>query len=169
MMLFFTVFSCYSYCCLAAIVFTPWVAVPFFASLHHFFLCNFHCCHPFCHSQARQQLSQLFIQGWTFLLLHCRFCSGPVITIHFAAKDSFIVTTGHCLVVFFWLSFISHFSCHCSTNSNWFFPSCILLSSIVLYLCKRCEHAYQSFIAAYGMRNVRRLCGYSALACAVKV
>ena len=41
----------------------------------------FHRCRPFCHCSARQQISQLFIQGWTFLLLGCRFCSGPVVAI----------------------------------------------------------------------------------------
>ena len=51
--IYFAVFSRRGYCRLAAIVFAAWVAVPFFASLRHFYSsrhflpCHFHRCHPF--------------------------------------------------------------------------------------------------------------------------
>ena len=75
-----------------------------------------------------QQLSRLFIQGWTFLLLSCHFCSGPVVAIFILLLKTF-----HCdyrspplyffafflvviLVIIFMPSCCSY--CHCSTSSN---------------------------------------------------
>ena len=95
-----------------------------------------------------QQLSRLFIQGLTFLLLSSRLLWSCRRHIHFAAKDVFVVTTGHCpdffffffaflvvvLIVIFTPSCCSY--CHCSTGSNShtvvLSKPCILLSSIVL-------------------------------------
>ena len=185
---YFAVFSHHGHCRLAAIVFAAWVTVPFFAfpllstifnSIHHFY-CRaiFIAAIPFCRCSARQQLSQLFIQSWILLLLGCRFCSGPVIAIFILLlKDAFFVTTCHRRFFFFfllfWLSFFSSFShrcsyCHCSIDSN---SHTIVLSKPASYSpalfsipVKRREHAYQSFIIAYGTGKVWRLCGYSTLA-----
>ena len=107
-----------------------------------------------------QQLPRLFIQGWT---LSCRFCSGPVITI--------CILLVVVLLVIFTPSCCSY--CHCLACSN---SHTVVLSKPASYSpaffsvpIKRCEHAYQSFMVVYGTGKVRRLCGYSTLAGAVKV
>ena len=79
-----------------------------FNSIHHFY-CRaiFIAAIPFCRCSARQQLSRLFIQGWTFLLLGCHFCSGPVIAIFILLlKDAFFVTTGCRRFFFFFFAFL---------------------------------------------------------------
>ena len=81
--LYFAVFWRRGHCSLAAIVFAAWVAVPFFASLRHFY--HFVAVHPDSHGF-------LSFVGLPFLLWSCR-C-----LIHLAAKDAFIVTTGRRLV-----------------------------------------------------------------------
>ena len=97
-----------------------------------------------------QQLSRLFIQGWTFRLLSCRFSSGAVAIFEVAAPLFFSF-------LLFWLSFFSSFSRHhavpivtCSTGSN---SHTVVLSKLASYSpalfsipVKICEHAYQSFI-----------------------
>ena len=45
----------------------------------------------------------------------------------------------------------------------------MLLSSVVLFPVKIREHAYQSFMVVARYGKVRKLCGYSMLAGAVKV
>ena len=81
MCLYFSVLLCHGYRCLTAIIFAARVAMRFFAFPPFLLPRHFHRCCLFCRCSARQQLSRLFIQGWTFLLLSCRFCSGPVVAI----------------------------------------------------------------------------------------
>ena len=46
---------------------------------------------PFILSLFSQQLSRLFILGWTFLWLSCRFCSGPVVAILILLLKTFLL------------------------------------------------------------------------------
>ena len=172
---YFTCFYFYLACRLAAIVFAAWVAVPFFASSRHFY------CHAIfiaaVHFIAAQPaLSRLFMQGWTFLLLSCRFCAGPVV-----AMFILLLKTFHCdyrllpcffffffiffffllvvvLLVIFMPSFCSY--CHCSTGSNSY---TVVLSKPASYSSalfsphKRRGHGYQLFVVAYGTGKVRQL------------
>ena len=132
------------------------------------------------------QLLQLFVQGWTFPFVGLPFLFWSCRRhIHLADKDAFVVTKGRCPVFFFFaflvvvlfVIFMPSFSCycsycHCSTDSNSHtvdFQVCILLSSMVFYPVKRCEHAYQYFIVAYSMGKVRQLCGYSVFVGVVEV
>ena len=109
-------FCCFSrrgYCRLAAIDFTAWVAVPFFASLSHFYSsrhflpCHFHRCHPFYRCSASNITafhSRLDLE-LPFLLWSCRR------HIHFAAKDVFVATTSRrpiFLLLLFWYPVLGH-------------------------------------------------------------
>ena len=113
--IYFAVFSHRGYYCLAAIVFTAWVAVLFFASLRHFYSAAI-----FCHAifiaaihfiAVQPAISRFFIRldlELPFLLWSCRRHT------HFAAKDVFVTTTSRRPIFFFlllfWLSFFSSFS-----------------------------------------------------------
>ena len=76
----FTVFSRRGYCYLAAIVFAAWVAVPFFASLCHFYYhaifiaaIHFIAVQPAIIAASHSRLDLSFVE--------LPFCSSPVITI----------------------------------------------------------------------------------------
>ena len=175
--IYFAVFSRCSYCRLTAIVFAAWFAVPFFASLCHFYSsrhflpCHFQRCHPFYRCSASNIAafhSRLDLE-LPILLWSCRR------HIHFAAKDVFVVTTSRrpiffvafLVVVLLVILMPSCYSyCHCSTSSN---SHTVLLSkpasySLALFSVpiKICKYTYQSFM-------VVSLCGYSTLVSAVKV
>ena len=112
---------------------------------------------PYILSLFSQQLLRLFIQGWTFLLLGCHFCSGPVLAIFILLLKTFCCDYGSqqiliVLLIVFTPSCCSY--CHCSTGSN---SHTVVLSKPASYSpvlfsipIKRREHAYQSFMFAYG-------------------
>ena len=154
LLFFFCCFSRRGYCCLATIVFADWVAVPLFDSVHHFY----------CHAIFIAAIHFIAVQPATMVAFHSKLnLSLPFLLwsrrphIHFVAKDVFLVTVHHCSI---------------GSNS----PTVVVLSKPVSYSpalfsisLKRCEHAYQYFMVAYGTGKVRQLCGSSTLAGVVKV
>ena len=169
-MFIFAVFSRRGYCRLTAIVFAAWVAVPFFASLCHFYSsclflpCHFHRCHPFYRCSASNIAafhSRLDLECPCLLWSCCRH-------IHFAAKNVFVATTSRrpiffvaFLVVVLLVIFTPSccFYCHCSTSSN---SHTVVLSKLASYspallsvTVKISEHAYQSCMVVYGTEKVR--------------